>query len=105
MGLLKLKPVNIRSRTVRECINPRLEKTETVMVECKKGLNPKIECQMRRRKGSFVENTCKRFNLTRKDSSSLKENRFVLGQRENSFALVDLEVGSEGRAALSNVLC
>lgn len=46
MGLLKLKPVNITSRTLREQLNPRLEKNETVMVEWQKGLDPKIEYQM-----------------------------------------------------------
>ncbi|TNN81219.1 hypothetical protein EYF80_008553 [Liparis tanakae] len=37
MGLLKLQPVNIRSRTLRLRTNPRLEKTEMVMVEWRKG--------------------------------------------------------------------
>lgn len=78
MGLLELKPVNIRRTAFRARINPRLEKTETVMVEWRNSLNPKIEYQMRRCDGSFGEDTFKQFNLSRKDSPALKDSRFAL---------------------------
>lgn len=79
MGLLKLKPVSIRSRTLREWMNPRLEQTDAVMVERRKGSNPKTESQMRRRNGSSGEDACELFNFSQEDSPSLKDNRLLLG--------------------------
>lgn len=87
MGLLKLKPVNVSSRTFRERITPRLVKTETVMVVWREGLNPK---SIRREDVVapllWIPANCSRALLR------LRTTGCCWGQWDNSFALVDLVV-------------
>ena len=106
MGLLKLKPVNTRSRTFRDRTNPWLEKTEAYMVEWRKGLDPKnwvSDEEMWSILWRGYLQTVQRFE----GGLSLVEGQQVAvgGKEKTALPLLILWFGSEGRAVLSNVLC
>lgn len=92
-GLLKLKPVNVRRRTLKERINQELEKTAKVMVELRKGLDPEYQMRMMEQ-------------FTRGRLSFVNGQQVAVGGKENTaLPLLIWWFGSEGRAVLSNVLC